>query len=409
MNDLTGNSLTEGAVPVFLDYDPDLFVNRDREIKMITDMAQALSRGEEIRNRIVVFWGSKGSGKTWLLRQIADILKEVPDVKSVYLDLGTWADQPAEEAAQALLVRLAEWLWGSDSKQAALSRRATDSWPALVASLLKDDIDSLLQKQVLALLLDHVHESDWHFLEVLEESLLDFLAVQSRVLIVMTGHGQAYLWKTPELRLFVHDYHLKPFDRQGYTEEQIRFQKKEATQRAAEIHRVSRGYPLANILLAAQPTIGQAMEEAVNALLDQVPEEECSWIEALCVLQTFGEEHIPPMLAAHSEDGSISTRPYHQVRAVRDRLLHTRMVRWQEQAGAWAIDEAIRPLLEEYLLQIKPDVWKRLHCAAYRLYAKDWMRKYPNEEERWQEEANYHASRLSEAGHDPEECPNRSK
>jgi hypothetical protein len=145
---------------------------------------------------------------------------------------------------------------------------------------------------------------------------------------------------------------------------------------------MSQGYPLGNILLAISPTT-MAMQEAVNNLLAGVPNEERAWLEALCVLRSFDEERIPELLVAYSGVIPIRDWPYAQVRQARDRLLQTRLVR--------------------YLQQTQPETWRRLHCAAYRLY-KDWEQHYPDEKQRWQSEVEYHAKCLRDAGYDPDQC-----
>lgn len=395
-------SLTEGTLPLIPDYDPDLFVNREPEIKLVLEIVRALSLGKPVKSRTIVFWGYKGSGRTWLLRHIAGILKAVPDAKPLYLDLGIWADRPAEEATVALFVHLVERIWGSDSEQASLYRRATDAWPAMIASWLQDEIGSLLQKQVLVLLLDHVYESAPDFLEILEERLLAPVAIQPRALIVMAGRGQAYPWKMPEIRLYTLDLHLSRFD-EDLTRKQLQLQKEEAVPRATEIYQMSQGYPLGNYLLADRLP-DTALQETVDGLLEGIPTEERSWIEALCILRTFHEEHIPPLLTAYFEDESILKWRYKEIRRVRDRLLHTRIVRWYEEASGWGVDSIIRPILERYLQEIKPNVWCRLHCAAHLLY-RDWEIQYPDEKYRWRAEADYHAECLRAASYELEDCP----
>jgi len=384
------------------EYDPTLFVNREPEITLVLDKATTIAAGEPVRERTIVFWGYKGTGRTWLLRHLTGLLEEMPGIKPAYIDLDLFAGQPIEKAVRNLFAQAVGNIWGPDSEQAALYGRTVDVPFSTVASWLTSDIAELLQKQALVLLLDHVYEADWRLLEELEKRFLVYWAIHPRVLLVMAGRGQAYPWSTPELRLWTQDCLLRPFD-QNLTMKQLEKLKPDAVPRAAEIHEVSRGYPLGNYLLAARPTISEAMQQAVDGLLEGVPKEERAWLEALCVLRGFDEEHISILLAAYLNDPAILGWKYPQVRQVRDRLLLTRMVRWKEEAGSWEVDEAIRPLLEKYLQQARPETWRRLHCAAYRLY-EDWERKSPEERSCWQQEAEYHAGCLRNAGYDPEGC-----
>jgi len=383
-------------------YDPTWFVNREREIRLVLDKAAAIAGGEPVRERAIVFWGYRGSGRTWLLRRLTELLEEIPGMTSAYLDLAWYTSQPIEEVIRDLFVRAAGSIWGPDSDQASLYSRAVDIPFSTVAAWLIRDVRDFLQERALVLLLDHVYESDWELLELLEDEILALLAVQPHVLIVMAGRGRAYPWKTPELRLYTEEHYLQPFD-EPLTEKQLKKQTPEAVARTPQIYQMSQGYPLGNYLLATRPTVAQAMQEVVDALLDGVPARERSWLEALCVLRAFDEERIPILVAAYFDDPAIRNWPYKEVRQVRDRLLQTALLRWSEDAGGWELDQAMRPVLEKYLEQSKPDVWQRLHCAAYRLY-RYWEKQYPDEQQRWQDEARYHAKRLRDAGLDPDEC-----
>jgi hypothetical protein len=394
-------SITPNPSPAVLEYDPALFVNRERQIQLVTEKAQALSEDKSVRERTIVFWGYKGTGRTWLLRRLEEVLSGLPGVRALYLDLERWSGHSqAEQAVQEIAVRLAQWVGEQlGSPLAAAGEEQVNH--ATLCQRLQADVQQLLSRYVAVLLLDHVYESDWNLLKLLEERLLAPAAVEPRVLTVMAGRGQAYPWKTPELRLYVQEYHLQPFD-QTLTQAQLEKQKPEAVPRASDIHEMSQGYPLGNYLLADQPA-AKAMQQAVDGLLEGVPQRERTWLEALCILRSFDEEHIPPLLAAYFEDESIAHWSYKDSRQARDRLLLTRMVCWKEDAGSWVVDEAIRPLLEEYLQQARLETWQRLHCVAYRLY-KDWEREYPEERYRWRQEAEYHAGCLRHAGYDPDQC-----
>lgn len=394
-------STMANAPPAIPEYDCTLFVNRDKEIELVTEKAQALSLEEPVRERTIIFWGYKGTGRTWLLKRLEEELSALGGVQAQYLDLNEWTGCAPAQAVQEVIGRIGDHARESlalpvanpDGEHTAAGDRSEE---------LPTDVQTLLDNHVLVLLLDHVYESDWHLLAILEDQILALLAVHPRVLLVMAGRGRAYPWKTPELRLYTEEHHVEPFD-QGLTQEQLQKQRPDAVPRVPEIHEMSYGYPLGNYLLAARPTVAQAMQETVEGLLDGVPAEERSWLEALCILRTFDEERIPVLLAVYLDDPSIQEWRYKQVRKARDRLLQTNVAQWEEKAGGWVVDEAIRPVLEKYLQETKPQVWRRLHCASYQLY-KDWVQQYPEERYRWREEANHHAECLRDADHDPDQC-----
>jgi len=412
-------STAPGALPAIPHYHRSLFVNREKEIEFVTKKAQSLSLGKPVRQRTIVFWGYKGTGRTWLLRRLEEALLELDGVRAQYLDLGEWADYAPDQAVDVIKEitgRIAdqarEWLRGPVAKPNE-EQATPDNW----GGELPPDVQELLGRYVLVLLLDHVYESDWDLLELLEEHILALLAVQPHVLIVMAGRGRAYPWKTPELRLYTEERHLQPFD-EPLTEEQLKRQAPPAVPRTRVIHKMSQGYPLGNYLLAAHRTVAEGMQQTVDSLLDGVPAEERSWLEALCVLRAFDEDHIPIVLAAYFDDSAVREWPYKRVRETRDRLLRTRMVRWEEESGGWVVDKAIRPVLEMYLEQSKPETWKRVHSAAYWLYW-SWQQQYLEEmwglqalflEEikRLQTMTAYHAQRLSAIGANGSSAPNES-
>jgi len=305
-----------------------------------------------------------------------------------------------------LLVQVAQNIWGQNSAKANLYIQAnipTATPTVTLANWLTDDIQTLQASRVFVLLLDHVYESDRAFLTQLEDRFLNRLSIQPSVLLIMAGRGQPYAWRLPELRLHVRYHHLDRFQ-EKHTKEQIEKQRPKAISRTTEIYKASRGYPLATFYLADYPTVAAGLQDALNGLLVGIEPKERSWLEALCILRAFDEERIPLMLSTYLNDPSIQSWSYKQTRATRDRLLQTQMARWSEKAGGWVMDQAVRPLLEQYLQQTQPDMWHRLHCRAYQFYL-TWIQDYPLETIRWQEEADYHAIQLRDAGYDPEECP----
>lgn len=379
-------------------YRAELFVNRDAERELVVARARALSLEEPQHYRTIVFRGYKGSGRTWLLRKLAQELHEVAGVKAQYIDLEQWTGFAPKQALREIVgqveAQCQAWLNRSHARDSA---RPDSAFPSALPPHVRD----LLREHVFVLLLDHVYESDRGLLEQLEESYLALLAVEPRVLFVVAGRGDAYLWKTPELRLYTEEHHLEPLDEE-YTREQLLRQKEEAAPRTPEIYRISCGYPLSNYLLADQPA-SEAMKSTVDGLLEGVPRADHDCIKALCVLRAFNEDHIGALLAAYAGVETMANWSYREERQARDRLLQTRMVRWSEQHGGWQVDGAIRPVLEQYLLEAEPDAWLRLHCAAFRLHV-GWANDFPDERQRWLEEARYHAGCLALAGKSPEFC-----
>ncbi len=384
--------------PEVPDYSPALFVNRKEAIDLVVEKVRNISAGNPERKRVIVFWGYRGAGKTWLLRHLAEtVLPPISGVCAVYVDLRDFKDKPAEDAVRDIIGKILEALQRARGETPLpLDQDA----PCLTRALENTNL-------VLVLLVDFVYEAAPELLHLLEKHVLGPLVVNPQVVIVMAGRGQANPWRSPTLRLQAEDRELKPFAQPDYTEAQLRKQRPAVAGHAMDIHSATQGYPLANVVIPypldkAKPA---QMREMIDLLLEPIHNPDGSWpverqyLEALCVLRTFDEERIPALLNAYGP----SLAPaggWTLVKAseILRRLIKTSLVRWNsEQAGWWIVDQAIRHLLEEYLRVVDPQRWRRCHEAAITLY-RDWLKRYPEERERWEEEIPYHKSRLSGGG-----------
>lgn len=369
---------------------PDLFVNREDEINRVRKKAQALAGGGDPGYRTVVFWGHRGSGRSWLLQHLERLLARESSVLPLYIDLEDWRGQPSEDAVAGFITRLRD-LWGSLSSTPA----PDDPWP--------DFISPILERFVLVLLLDHVYEQEEEFLEDLEDQVLTWLAARSRVLLVMAARsGWSLTWKTSEIRVHRDDVDLAPYVAPlppEFTKEQLeRLEKEDEVEegtagRAEAIHEETLGYPLANYLFASLDEKTKAIREIVADLLKDVPAEERAWLEVLCPLRRFDEERIEAVL------GCLSSPPgTKKAREVLRRLLRTGMVHWSRGVEEYAMDECLRRFLQAYVRQWKPNLWTCVHETARALYQElaEEARQAGQgaEADRWFGEAAHHEAAL---------------
>ncbi|GAB4534963.1 MAG: hypothetical protein Kow0063_18630 [Anaerolineae bacterium] len=383
------------------DYSPDKFVDREEETNKVMEKVDALVQGLALDRRTIVFTGERGTGKSWLLAHLRDRMKERGGITAFLLNLDDYAAEDPLLAVMGVLKKFASDVLGRQP--------VTGVTLAEVSRALIPEVHRTLKTRPLAVLVDSAYESDWKMLAVLEDYFLGPLAVEPEVLVVMTGRGRPYPWKTPELRLKAEFEDLRPFEKPETTTQQLQRQKPEAVPKAEEIHQRSGGNPLANFLLASSyENLAQALDQVIKGLLETVPADQRDpvrrYLEALCVLRTFDEERIPAMLAAYYKDPTYRTQPFAQSRRVREAIVRWAFARWDETQGGYVIDEVIRTFVEHYLREDKTSRWQALHCAAYRLYER-WAADYPQSRERWQQEVDYHAARLHEAGFSPKDCP----
>ncbi len=90
-------------------------------------------------------------------------------------------------------------------------------------------------------------------------------------------------------------------------------------------------------------------------------------VEALCILDGFREEEIPPFIATYRignvEQAKLLEAQISQqdVREIRDRLTAAHLAHWED--GAYHITEAVRHVAEQYLQNRQSNMWRRLHAT----------------------------------------------
>jgi hypothetical protein len=394
-------AMTMGTQPQRLSYDHDKFVDRTDEVKLVLDKAQQLVKGPVQDKRVVIFHGARGSGKSWLLQEIAYQLKaNSASPCCVYIDLPSALEDNPPSDDDTFLSKIIAQIYGSLT-QATEAVMSDDLTPAEWARLLSETLAR--PERALVVLFDHVDESASSLLELLEDRCLSPLAVAVNVLIVLAGRGKEYIWKGPELRLKSEERDLLYFDL-AWTREQLQRQVPQPAPTAEEIQPLSAGYPWSNYILSTNfANQLDALNQCVVFLLANLNlyPEALEHLEALCTLRVFSDEMITAMLAAYFDDLSYREWPYPQYRSVRQNLIRTTLVKWDGDQGGYIIDAALRHVLEHQLYLRDRVTWERLHIAACDLF-RIWMADYPRTVERWREEITYHENKLA---HGPQWVP----
>jgi len=439
-------------------YYPDLFVNREKEIKTVTSALQNIACGNAEQRQVIVFHSERGLGKSWLVlhlhrsaiastpiqnyRIVSFLISLTPPPERLQKGEREWyipnndISQIAsgdEQHYEHLLQNLLAWV----AKQLDIVRTPYASLRDLSAWLAQDVRKKLESERdlIICLILDSVFEANRSFLDDLERYLLAALAALPRVLIIMTGRGRPYLWKSPYLRIEREDQSLTPFSLEQVAE-QIRRSLRDISvtanlsdeaieQLAKKVINLGGGYPLTNELLARafvhqvrdRLSKGDDLEQAINSATidDKVLEDVASrllevipaqWrdklrevLNALCVLKDGFREHEMPYFLAELRNTKPEGPEYtiKAMRGLRDLLLETNLGRWQD--ARYVLDEAVRTVLEQLLKSQKREVWRRLHERAVNLY-EDWAKRYPNSRQYFEQRAAYHRGVLAEdVGH----------
>jgi hypothetical protein len=387
----------QSELPERLPYDHDKFVDRHEELRFVIDKISRLA-SSGLEQRVVVFRGTHGSGKSWLLQEIEYQLRQNPaPVPNVYVDLQRFLTLPVDMSVQQALRQIDDGVtvWTGFSNLSAASDLAGQ------ASTVVNNVRRL--SKVLVLLIDYVHESTNDLLTRLEDHCLSPLAVEPNVLIVLAGRGREYIWKGPELRLKSEEHDLSPFD-PIQTLEQLRKQAPQAAQYADEIYELSSGVPWSNYLLRTLPASkADALQRTKDVLLGSETRLLARpYLEALSVLRAFDENRMPVMFAAYFQQPATNWT-YAYCREIRSQLAEQRLARWDRDKGEFILDRAIQSIVENALCENDEPKWGALHCAAYCLY-RDWASRYSRTSARWQTEADYHARCLQVKGYAASSC-----
>lgn len=392
------NSIESAKLPK---YTNDAFVNRDKEMALVEEKAKALIQRQPLDERTIIFMGQRGTGKSWLIRHLQTRLAALPAIISLIIDLEDYRGSTPEEAVKKILYHLNDRIF----KQSTLS---TEELPELSREFMRH-LRVILMEQPIAFLVDTVFESDWQLLATLERYLLGPLAAESRVMIVMAGRGQAYPWKTPELRLRAMFHNLEPFTPEQ-TKAQLARQKPKSVKLFFEIYERSGGNPLASFMLADRPeSPDSGLDQAINELLKVIPDSVNRQqlrqnLEAISVLNAFDEEQIPTMLAAYYGEARYKDWKPTQARQVRENIVRCSFAQWDEKQKGYVLDSTLLRLLKRYLqTEERQELWQRLHCAAHQLYL-EWAAQYRRTSERWRTEADFHQNELAKKGFSLEDC-----
>jgi len=400
----------------YLQYRPEWFVDRKREIERVMPKARDMAAGQLLSrsDRVVHFPGYSGSGKTWLLRHLRHLITEdeeqkIPNAIVFHARLSYDYKQryPCEPPFETITRKLLEDLLQHISQiRSGGSRLVIDEEATLqdMCRLLQKTVHDLLGTKIVILLIDELDDVPPGWLNVLEDRLFALLLSETHVLLVLGGRTLGHDWRTFELvPADEPSLRLQPLG-QGDTCEQIKRQVPGAEILADKIFALTGGVPRGNFIgasLASQsPQIideTQAITLINSELLKEIPGELLQYMKAVCVLRGLDDERMAIML-----DKYVSPTTSWDVPMCRDLLarLTPKWARWDKTSREYKVDEYARIRLEIELQKCNADLWRRMHCTAYRMYSK-WITDFPNARDRWQPEANYHAERLRASGYDP--------
>jgi hypothetical protein len=384
------------------------FVDRQGEIALVLDKIRALLRREMVHQRTVAFYGPRGSGKTWLVEEIVRQLVEDEEFRSWVIVLPVAVRVPlvgtplkGVEKILRMALQQVSMARGGDSiaSEAVAGPGELSAWLVREAKILWE------AKHPLVVVVDGIDEAHPDLLRKLEDYLLGPLVKEPGTLVVLGGRTRdprptgGYTWMLPELKLYSEEWILDPFNEEWTRKQLERLEDlyPGAAPAASEIRKEGGGYPLSNFILAGglagAPPVWRdkaaAFTRCASELLVDVDKEWWPYFEALCVLNAFDEDRMPPLLDAHPRCVG-SDWSFGKCLPIRERMVRTRLAHWQAEAGGYVMDRAVRIVLQIALQENGIELWRRLHQTARDLYV-EWAERYPQSAHRWQPEAEYHA------------------
>ena len=396
-------------------YRPELFVNHAEELQLVEQAVQDALARKAKRTRALTFYGERGSGKTWLSRHLGATLPTLPtraarteqsparrvevltlflappreeraahaehECKTSYFFEATAAEQQSPAMIVGQIVRWVCQQWGVAHDEGAA---VSDLLYWLGRDLPRRDDAAFV------LIVDSVFEfgKGNERLPLLEDQLLTPIATLDNGLVVMTGRGAPFPWRSVPLRQDNSEQVLSPFRADDVGIQLARSALNADPARAARIHALGGGFPLNNYVLGQAEPPEAGLEALVEVLLDfvqsDVQRSVREALEALCVLDCFREREIAIMMACLRGQPDGEELSMEEGRRVRDLLLDNYLMRWQ--GDGYVINESVRVAYRSYLQYHRPCRFNALATRAVAMYRR-WSEQYPNARKHYSQQA----------------------
>jgi len=414
------------ALPACAEFDYATFVDREPEIARLKQIVSfSLDQKEEEKprdyQRVLHLVGKSNVGKACLLRNYDNYLDK-QKVISISLSFENFNHLSDErfiiDVLNFLNEKIAPFLGYQPGNKPEMNASG-------LSNILTKELIHLQKKSVVAFLLDEVSMLSEGKVEMLEDSFLSNILPLSNVVVVLAGRHVVTKWKEIALRPTKgkNIVELLGFGFE-YTQEQILAMDSRVIDLNVAIHEISGGSPGNHRKIVAQlngdpsrfspsDAIHVCNQEMHDALVDasrELPEnsarELLPALEALCVLKDFIlEDEMPVMLAAYPAlVGSWTVQRCADLLRTLSKIKigPGRLVDWDMEKNAQAMEEQTRFNLEKELKIRDIDLWKVMHCTAMNIYD-GWAKEYGTDTI-FADKFNYHKSQLEYAGFNPSDC-----
>lgn len=383
----------------------DTFVNREKELASIKDKITRLARGDPFapHERVVYFVGPSKIGKSCLLDKFYETFDNEPKCVPILIKLETLGSGRNGFIDNFLIAVYKEFCSYQkipvEKRNGSLSKYGSD---------ITRKINKHSDDRIVVLLLDEIDLPQKKELQDIEEHLLEkLLHDNKRAVLITAGRSQAGL----------NNFSLRPSPKNTFmlfafgektTGEQLEKLRPGSANLAGKIQELGGGVPGNNTKLVEQvvgdppgiPDELQAVQSLLAEIKQEIEERFHPVIEAICILRAFYPDDAVPLLKSHPALGSqwdearigIVFTDLRKVQIGPGGLIH-----WDRETRSFVIDEPTRSLFERELRMRDPELWKQLHCTAYKVYT-TWGDEFNSQH--FKDKAGYHHQCLQSAGMD---------
>ena len=322
------------------------FVGREKVLDLVTDKANLLLAGQELRNPTTVILSEPGTGKTTFLNELGRQLAKI-GFHVVQLDF-------------------------------AIDQKGAPYSPSALWQPISQICVAVETRAPVALFIDNAYDPPKEDLSIVEKFLLS-PALDRNALIVLTGSFSTHAWLHPKLRLHANVANLDPFTLETTMAQLAAFNLD--TEKIEEIHKLTNGHPLANRLLA-EHGVHNGLAKARDMMLADVPRGLHVVLDQISILQSVNTQKIQELVEGF--EGFKTAR-----NTALSPLSRAGLLSHDATLGGYILKPNLRQILRANIRVNHYNKWVKLHEAAAALFSA-WATKYPRSQCRWTMLAAYH-------------------
>jgi hypothetical protein len=402
-------------------YEPNLFVNRQREIDIVENKIRLVQSDQTVSEAVINFWGSSGIGKTWILKQLKNKFSFHPSVENKYPTF-TLFFEFSNSQSKNIVEKLAKSLANQITNQLSLSLPSpirSQIENAAASGSIEDLADLILElsKNFISLILfDNTENVQAEVWEEIERQFFEPIISTGRTLVIVSGRRQVPRWRRFEVRRRVmepNQSQVRPFDKRAVTNQ---IKNRKVSIPASSLFPYTAGNPhlvdtlLNNIqtwkqvekktkiddiwLHAHQADLLKVLKAAEHEFLNKIEPRLKRPLIAVASLRFYRLEAMRFMLT----NGNIKDKDQpdgYYLGIVRELDQETDVVWWDRERRAYVTSEVVRKLINRRQLLENRDRFISSHKCALEMY-RSWANEFPRTSEEFLVEMLFHYASIFE-------------